>query len=151
MNNDIYRFQISHSFLRYEFYSEGPRGSIAKRVTFKQVDHYPGIFNLGFGDVTPDGQVNDLIVTDNKDSRKVFATIATIISSFFEVYPERSVHFRGSTAARNRLYRMEITKNQQLMEATFLIFGRVKEQWYYFNSGYDYEAFLVRKKYVHLK
>jgi hypothetical protein len=101
---------------------------------------------LGFGDLDANGEINDVVVTDNRDSEKVLATVALTLIKFFEIYPDKSVFITGSTAARTRLYRMGITKNLEELQNDFYLFGLIGKDWYLFKKGLEYRAFIVQKK-----
>ena len=146
MKYENYHIHASTSLLKFEFHSEGPRGKIRKQVLFKMFPENPGVFNLGFGDVEPDGSVNDTVVTDNKDGQKVLATVALTVYKFFEQYPSSFVYVTGSTEARTRLYRIGITNNYDEIGIDFELFGYIESRWEPFKKGRSYEAFLVRRK-----
>ena len=84
MGNERYGVKISNATMTFDFISEGPRGSIKKRVEYKQMEQNQ-IYNLAFGDVNPEtGKIDDKVVTNNKDSEKVLATVASTIYTFIE-------------------------------------------------------------------
>ena len=111
MQFEKYEIEASSSLLRFEFYSTGPKGKIKKQVAFKAFENNPNVFNIGFGDVDKDGNINDLTITNNEDSQKVLATVVLTVLRFFEKYPNYYVYATGSTKARSRLYRMGISNN----------------------------------------
>ena len=146
MKYDKYIVRASGSFLKYEFHSDGPKGRIAKQVLYKEFDEYPGVFNLGLGDLEASGEINDVVVTDNSDSEKVLATVALTVHKFFDIYPHKSVFITGSTETRTRLYRMGIAKNLEELQNEFHLFGLIGNDWQPFRRGPDYRAFMVQKK-----
>lgn len=73
---NYYKVEASDSSLMFEFLSEGPNGKIKKKVAFKPIDENPFVFNLGFGDVDANGEIDDVIISNNGDSQKVLATVA---------------------------------------------------------------------------
>jgi len=88
-----------------------------------------------------------MTVTNNGDSLKVLATVASTVYAFTEKYPKAAIIATGSTSARTRLYRMGITNNLDEISEDFAIFGyNEDEQWVEFEIGEDYEAFLITKK-----
>lgn len=90
--------------------------------------------------------MNDLSVTNNGDSLKVLATVASIVYVFLEEYPDAYIFATGTTAVRNRLYRMGITNNLAEIKEYFQLFGLTeKSDWIKFVVGDDYEAFLITK------
>lgn len=93
----------SPDLLEYEFLSQGPHGSITKTIKFEPTLH-DEIFNLAFGNPKPDGTIDDLIVNNNKDRNKILATVAHSVRLFCSKYPDKWIHFAGSTPERTRLY-----------------------------------------------
>ena len=150
MQYERYETRSSAPFLQYDFYSEGPRGRIEKRVVFRQFEWNPDVFNLTLGDVDDSGNLNDRIITNNKDTEKVLATVASAIWSFFEHHPEKSVFVSANSPARLRLYRIAISINLRQLERSFLLFGLIGRNWRSFNPGTNYNAFLVQSKKVSL-
>lgn len=61
------------------FISKGPRGDIEKVVQFIETGS-PGLYNLSFGNLLPDGSVDDFSKTDNKDRDKILATVAVVVN-----------------------------------------------------------------------
>ena len=142
-----YPYKTSEKFLDYLFVSEGPKGKIKKVVRYLQIDE--GVYNLGFGDLDGEtGKVNDRVTTDNKDGLKVLATVANTIIDFSNQYPDASVLIKGSTPSRTRMYRIGITKVWHEISAYFEIWGFVRGEWKPFTSQGEYEAFLVRRKWL---
>lgn len=145
MQLPAYQYKTNDSFLDYEFISEGPKGRIKKVVRFTQITH--SVFNLGFGDLDEEsGEISDLAVSNNNDSRKVLATVAATVNDVTIKYPGIWVVAKGSTLSRTRLYRMGITNHWAEISADFEIYGLKEENWEPFEQCRDYEAFLVRRK-----
>ena len=147
MKKDKYHYKTENKFEFFEFYSEGPKGVIKKVIEF-QSTMQEGVFNLAFGDFNEETKsIDDKIVTNNNDSIKVLATVASTVYAFIEKHPNAWIVATGSTEARTRLYRMGITNNLSEISEDFLVFGYNKEEnWVKFEVGEDYEAFLVTKK-----
>lgn len=82
--------------------------SIGKRRIVKVVDFIPtarkNIVNMGFGDLQPDGSINDSISSNNGDLIKVLSTVIDIFRDFTIKNPDIEIFFIGSTAERTRLY-----------------------------------------------
>jgi hypothetical protein len=138
----------SEEFLKvYEFVSEGPKGSIKKMVQFTETGTN-NVYNLAFGDYDElTKSIDVLSVTNNGDSLKVLATVASIVYAFIEKYPDAWVFATGSTFVRTRLYRMGITNNLAEIKEDFDVFGLTNEAyWVEFVVGDDYDAFLITKK-----
>ena len=140
-----YLYRTNNNFLDYEFNSIGPKGSIKKVVRFTQIG--VNIYNLGFGDLEEQtGEISDISVTNNNDSRKVLATVASTVHDFTLEYPETWVVAKGSTVSRTRLYRMGITNHWEEIKKDFKVFGLKDAAWQPFELRRDYEAFLIRRR-----
>ena len=146
MLNDYYDVDISSDYLTFEFESVGSKGRITKVVRYTEIN-VKGFYNLGFGDKDPaTGYISDLTVTNNADSQKVLATVASTLYVFVNHYPDATIIATGSTEARTRLYRMGITNNLQAIEMDFTVLGLTANGWEQFSKNVTYEAFLVRRK-----
>lgn len=142
-----YPVVVGETSMVFEFISEGINGSVSKLVIYSET-HLHNFYNLGFGDkdvVT--GDINDDVITNNGDSEKVLATVASTIYTFTDKFPEAMVFATGSTKARTRLYRIGITNNIEEIKEDFEVFGLVSENhWQPFQKGVEFEAFLVKRK-----
>ncbi len=147
MKLDQYKLTAEQDFTTFEFISEGSRGRIIKVVQFQQIDETE-VYNLAFGDINLlTGKLDDKIVTDNGDSKKVLATVVAAIYSFTERYPDAWVYALGSTKTRTRLYRIGINKYFDIVDNDFSIVGEDDESgWEWYEKGKDYKAFAVHKK-----
>ena len=147
MNKSKYLYKTEDKFTIYEFVSEGPKGSIKKMVEYTETAT-ENVYNLGFGDYDETAKsINDLSVTNNGDSLKVLATVASTVYAFIENHPNSYILATGSTNVRTRLYRMGITNNLAEITEDFVVYGFTdKGNWEEFEVGEDYEAFLITKK-----
>ena len=122
MNLDKYQLKAERSLMVFEFVSEGPKGKIKKIVQYSETN-LKGFYNLGFGDKDHlTGEINDSIITNNDDSQKVLATVASTVYAFMEKYPEAWIYATGLTRARTRLYRMGIANNLAIIKKRFSCF-----------------------------
>lgn len=147
MKHPRYQYRSEELLLFYEFISEGPKGLVKKVVEYTETST-KNVYNLGFGDYDETTKsIDDLSVTNNGDSLKVLATVASTVYAFTEKYPQAWILATGSTSVRTRLYRMGITNNLAEISEDFIILGyNSEENWEEFISGEDYEAFLLTKK-----
>ena len=148
MNKPKYLYKSEEEFKVYSFNSEGIRGTIKKMVIFSYTGEQ-NIYNLGFGDYDVETKtINDETITNNGDSLKVLATVASTVYAFTEKYPKALVFATESNNVRTRLYRMGITNNLEEIKDDFEVFGLSVETnlWEEFISGEDYEAFIVKRK-----
>ena len=146
MRNERYEFKAESDAMRFEFTSIGPKGEISKLVVYSET-HLEDVYNLGFGDKDPlTGDINDLVVTDNQDSQKVLATVASTLYIFTDNYPNSWVGATGSTKARTRLYQIGISKYLDEISEKFIILGNHKGNWGLFEKNIEYDAFLITRK-----
>jgi hypothetical protein len=109
MQKPIYPVRQSTDALTFEFFSEGPKGNVRKRVVFQPTDN-PYLYNFAFGDVDEANHIDDLAETNNGDIALVMATVANALFAFFEQHPNCFVFLEGSTNQRNRLYQRIIQR-----------------------------------------
>jgi hypothetical protein len=101
MTHVPYTYKRAHSE-RYIFFSVGKK-KIEKVVDFAPIG-INNIMNLGFGDLLPDGSVDDSANSNNGDLIKVLATVIGILKDYTAEYPQVEVFFAGSTIERTKLY-----------------------------------------------
>lgn len=66
----------------------------------------PNLYNLAFGDLNLiTGQLDDKVIIDNGDSKKVLASVVAAVYAFTGSYPDTWVYATGSTDTRTRLCR----------------------------------------------
>lgn len=107
----------------------------------------PNLYNLAFGERNPEnGEIDDMIVTDNGDSEKVLATVVAALYAFADKHPSTWIYATGSSVARTRLYRMGINKYFDFVQADFHIMGEHQSEWEWYKKGEDYQAFAVQRK-----
>ena len=103
---------------------------------------------MGFGDIDlVTNVIDDKVITDNKDSRKVLTTVASTVYVFTEKYPNALVFARGSNAVRTRLYRIGISNNLEELTEKFEVRGYLANTgWTVFEKNTDYTAFYIKRK-----
>lgn len=139
-----YELTVEHTLMNYSFVSEGPKGKITKLIAYLETG-VEDVYNLGFGDKDINGQIDDEVITNNGDSHKVLATVASTVFAFLDKYPNASIYAIGGCKARTRLYRMGISNHLNDLQS-FDVYGLIKDVWYKFEKSVDYEAFLIKKK-----
>ena len=145
MNLEKYDTIVTEDVLSFSFISVGPKGHIQKLVIYQHVEG--PLYNLAFGDRNGElGTINDLITSDNKDTEKVLATVASTIFDFFAVHTGTIVLAQGSSHSRTRLYRRYLTTFFDFIDKDFLLYGELDDKIERFIKGKDYRAFLITKK-----
>ena len=146
MGNERYELKVKSDTMSFRFTSIGPKGEIPKLVVYSKTPT-KGLYNLGFGDEDINtGTINDLVVTNNEDSQKVLATVASTVYEFVKKYPRAWIVATGSTRARTRLYQMGISNNLEAITTDFVVFGNKNDAWQLFEKNVTYDAFLITLK-----
>jgi hypothetical protein len=141
MQTEGYEFVPNEDNEVYIFFSNGPRGVVTKMIVFEEV----GLnnFNVAFGDYDfNQNKFDDKIITDNKDTIKVLATVIKIMLEFFEKNPDAEVLVEGNSTVRKKLYHKIVCDNWNQICLNFTIFGII--------NGHQ-EPFLSEKYYQKLK
>lgn len=150
MRLEKYKVKYNPAKTAFAFTSEGPKGHIEKRVYYSKIKHkgYKNLYHLSFGDKLIDSDdIDDQVISDNKDSEKVLATVANTLMTFSKQHPKAQIIFEGSNTTRNRLYRMAISKYFDELSAIFNIYGSFNKKWLPFEKkNIAYSAFLIRRK-----
>ena len=146
MGNERYELKVKSDTMSFRFTSIGPKGEIPKLVVYSKTP-VKDLYNLGFGDEDINtGTIDDFVVTDNKDSQKVLATVAFTVYAFIDAYPNALIIARGSTKARTRLYQMGISNNLEAITTDFIVWGRKEGVWSFFEKNVQYDTFLITHK-----
>ena len=147
MREPAYPLHASDDALVFDFESIGSTSVIQKRIVFSRFPGSTSVYNLALVDVRPDGALDDLSVSNNRDMRMVLATVVQALRIFFESRPRGTVFFTGSTPARTRLYRIAISLNQAEAEALFDIQGLIADDFETFRANRPYDAFVIRLRF----
>jgi hypothetical protein len=92
MNNPNYLYKSEKSLKIYEFISEGSKRTIHKMVEYSETGT-ENIYNLAFGDFNETtNAIDDSSITNNGDSIKVLATVASTVYAFTEKHPTQPNH-----------------------------------------------------------
>ena len=106
---------------QYWFVSVGKR-SVIKCVQLERMNPNDRFFHLSLLDYNPqNGSLCDLIVTNNGDTERVLKTVIFCIQSFLSLFPDARITLTGNSAARDRLFKMQISKWNQDSLADLLI------------------------------
>lgn len=135
MRYEKYEFKVGEKFMSYDFESDGPKGKVLKLIQYIETD-LKGFYNLGFGDKNKmTGDIDDYVITNNGDSKKVLATVASSVYYFTNIYPNAWIYAIGGTKARTRLYRIGISNNLVEIVQDFDIYGFKNGEWCKFEKN----------------
>lgn len=137
--------EMADKFGIFNFISIGKKGAIPKRISFTKTE-LDSVYNLAFGDVDLDGEINDYFVSNDGDRNKILATVVKVIGDYTDRYPDRWIFFTGSTNERTRLYRMAVGLYLEELSAKFEIYVHDGEKFMPFAKNLKTNAFLIKKK-----
>lgn len=142
-----YEYSADEELYYFEFTSVGIKGEIKKIIEYSKMN-VSNVYNLAFGDYDENtDSINDKVITNNGDSQKVLATVASSVYAFTAKYQDSWIFATGSNEARTRLYRMGITNNLIEIRQDFYVYGmKMDETFEEFIVGEDYLGFLVTRK-----
>lgn len=144
MKQPSYPFKADSTLASFTFESKGADKVISKLVDFSLIQE--SVYNLAFGDLDKNGELDDSIVSDNKDMALVLATVVRVVVLFLETYPDRTGFFTGSSRSRTRLYQIIIKKEYQSLSKLFVIEGIENGFREIMELDKNYEAFMIRMK-----
>jgi len=106
------------------------------------------MYHLAFGNyIECDDDLDDLSVSNNRDTQTILATVASTVLHFMQNHPEAWVAAEGSTKARTRLYQIGISQNLADTPDDFIIFGYNQSgNWEPFTKNREYARFLITRK-----
>ena len=120
-------------------------------VTFNSTP-IPNLFNLGFGDLSEDGTIDDHVRSNNGDLISVLATVIQIVKTFLAEHPSATVFFVGSTPNRTALYRRILRTYYQTFSNEFIISASIQNENDFKETSFDpastqeYFGFFIKKK-----
>lgn len=140
-------YESNHDFSVIDFISIGKHGSISKRITFTTTE-LENVYNLAFGDVDENGDIDDCRVSNNGDRNKILATVFKVVEDYTIRYPERWIYFKGSTKERTRLYRIAVGLNLEELSRIFEIYAFTDEQeeLKLFTKNMEISSFVIKRK-----
>jgi hypothetical protein len=150
MNRPPYPYDRRYA-TRYTFVSKGRKGAVLKVVQFSPTSA-KNVINLSFGDLQPDGTVNDTVNTNNNDIIRVMATVIEIVNDFAAENPGIKIVFAGGNHVRTSLYFRILKMYQAEFSKTYIITALVKEGSRFAEMPFEpsgnnkYLAFFVRRK-----
>ena len=146
MQKEKYELSTDPDVTIFKFVSKGPKGEIPKLIMYQKTT-IKDVYNLAFGDWNETtNDIDDKAISNNNDSEKILATVASTVLSFTYKYPKSMILVKGSTESRTRLYRIGISNNFEEINQNFVVLGYREETWQPFNKNTDYEAFLIERK-----
>lgn len=143
----VYSREVS---TRYRFLSIGII-SVEKIVEFTPLN-LKNTYNISFGDLLDDGEIDDKVNSNNGDIIKVLSTVIHIIKDFTATKPEAKIGFMGSTKERTALYQRILKTYWVSFRKEFIITvlegpaGNPKKSVFDPDYKETYLAFFVKRK-----
>lgn len=144
MQEKGYSFVQIRPEIRYEFVSVSDEKEVKKVVVLSPIENQQ-FYNLALLDTLSNGQLSDIIETNNRDMITVLATVIKIIDDFLDNNPNIIVLFKGSDERRQRLYRIIIGRELKHIQEKFKVFGGKNSSIEPFEENQPYEFFLISK------
>jgi hypothetical protein len=145
MRLERYQLIATPDFETYEFFSEGPKGTIRKFIEFRKIDRR--VYNLAFGDWDELNQrIDDKSRSNNSDMRKILSTVAGAVVLFLNNHRYAVLFIQGQTLAKTRLYQMGLNKIWPEINSLYDIAGFRNGIWESFTPGNNYKAFSLQLK-----
>ena len=141
MINQHYSFSAKNQFTEYVFISKGKEKEVTKVVQFYLDNN--GFWNLGFGD-SQDGEISDSVITNNHDVVKVISTVAKIVYTFFEKYPDVFVLIKPVDKRRARLYNIVFQRHFEEIKPLFEITGIRGILFEPYSVEQNYDFFIIK-------
>ncbi|HEY5747402.1 MAG TPA: hypothetical protein VIU12_15090 [Chryseolinea sp.] len=134
----------------YSFISRGKK-NILKIVGFTPIEKDgKKYYNWGFGDLvkyeTTGFNVDDKTDSNNGDVKRVFYTVASALSAFFETNPGVTVHLKGSNQQRMNIYTKIIARHWADIDTIYDVRGFINGQIEPFQETVEFDYLLISKK-----
>jgi len=141
--------KFNADYNKFDFISEGCNGKIPKQVQILPMP-IPNVYNLSFGDIKENGELDDLTISNNGDRNKILATIVKVVVEYSYRFPDRYIFFQGSTEQRTRLYRIAVSLNLDELSEIFEIYADITGNLdlVIFQKGLNIKAFVIKRKII---
>ncbi len=146
MEKPTYNVKSSDDGLKYFFDSISEDKVVKKVIAYLPSQDSPELYQLIFGDLLPNGEIDVFSTSNNQDMKLVITTVVGTLSKFFEKYPRKMVAFTGSTSSRTRLYRATIAKFIETTELYYQVSGILDDDSIeLFNPHHKYYAYIIEQ------
>ncbi|MCC7464678.1 MAG: hypothetical protein IT261_00320 [Saprospiraceae bacterium] len=144
MIDNTYQLYPNENTTQFIFFSEGRMGRVMKVIIISP--YHRNRWNLAFGDVQPDGGIDDTIKTNNNDVAKVIGTVAQAALLFSEKHPGCSLVIFPVDEKRKWLYNLIFRRRLEEIQEVFEIFGKKGRLWRAYDPNVVFDAFELFRK-----
>lgn len=145
MNEISYPFEQPRIEYRYEFLSVSSSKQVRKLVLLTLTE-FEDIYNLALLDLLPNGETSDISEYKNNDLKIILTTVINVVIDFLDKKPSTIILFQGRDEKRQRLYRIAINQELEVLQKVFNIFGSISDEISLFKPNKPYDFFLISKK-----
>ena len=117
LDNDI-RFSVFESIL-----IDGTTVKLGIKISTEEHPYMPDVYNLAFGPLNDELQIDDQEKLTHQDHSKVFSTIVFAGLSFLTEHAGKYLGIDGSNTARAYMYYRCIQNNFDYLDSFFTIYG----------------------------
>jgi hypothetical protein len=107
------------SFITFDSPQRNGAADVLLKIEIKHLEDQllPNVYNLSFGPIDEDGEINDSIRCHHENVNKVFSTIILFSLTFLQTHRHATIGLDGSDDGRAYLYhRMFITNREYLCQ-----------------------------------
>lgn len=97
--------------------------TLAVQIDGSQHPLMPDVYNLAFGPLNDEGEINDMAELKHKDYSRVFSTIVLAAMTFLTEHASKFLGIDGSSNSRAYLYYRCIRNNFEYLSQFFRIYG----------------------------
>ena len=147
MDHSVYPVERVGNALEFLFMSDNSLGTnpVKKMINYTRLVRLGNVYyNLSPGDYDEKTRyLDDTVVTDNGDMRRVFRTVVSTLEIFFGEHPEAQVHIDGSDSRRKAYYRKLIRDHFELVSTRYDLYGSLKGNLELFKPNIEYDFITV--------
>jgi hypothetical protein len=117
---------IAPDYSKATFHSiDADNKPVLLKIAITPVDnpHLPNVYNLGFGPIDPDGEIDDKARISHKDRNKVYSTLIFFGYNFLLQNPKHTIGLDGSDLIRAVIYHRIFQTNREYLEDYFVALG----------------------------
>ncbi|MCF2506247.1 hypothetical protein L0663_22830 [Dyadobacter sp. CY107] len=144
LKHKFYPYRASEDALSFTFKSISEERVVPKKAEFTVMSE--NVYNFAFGDLDDKGEIDDLAITNNKDTHLVFATVIQILLDFLDNNESKLVYFKGSTPARTRMYQIILRKEKANWKDRLIVYGIKNDDTIPFKTDCKFDAFICKTK-----
>jgi hypothetical protein len=113
---------LNYSIFETEL-TNGEKKQLGIKISMEEHYLMHDVYNLAFGPLGENNEIDDVVKLNHKNHSKVFSTIVFEALTFLAEHPDRFLGIDGSNTARAYMYYRCIQNNYDFLSSHFLIYG----------------------------